>query len=121
MMTDSMIGVMKARLAAVSALMTGQVTDEALLQARDAHLFAYADYAARQPFLAASIPGDLPHLYEPVTAESALNQCCGHLLTTIGLELSYPEDAERLRNARSFMRRPDPAAFGLVAPGDPRL
>lgn len=33
MMTDSMIGVMKARLAAVSALMAGQVTDEALLQA----------------------------------------------------------------------------------------
>lgn len=119
MMTDSMIGVMKARLAAVSALMAGKVTDEALLQARHAHLFAYADYAARQPFLAASTPASLPQLYEPVTAESALNECCGHLLTTIGLELSYPADAERLRNARTFMRRPDAATFGFVTPAGP--
>jgi hypothetical protein len=117
MMTESMIGVMQARLAAVSALMAGRVTDDMLLQARDAHLFAYAEYAAQQPFLAAyaSASGG-PPLYEPVTGETALNQCCGNLLTTIGLELTYPEDAERLRNGRAFMRRPNAATLGFVAP-----
>jgi hypothetical protein len=117
MMTESMIGVMKARLAAVSALMTGQVTDETLLQARDAHLFAYADYVAKQPFLAASTPASVPPLYEPVTAEISLNGCCGHLLSAIGLELTYPADAKRLKNARAFMRRPDAATFGFVTRG----
>ena len=118
MMTDSLIGVMKARLTAVTALKNGQVRDEALLQARDAHLFAYADYAAKQPLLAAATPAKLPRLYEPVTAETALNQSCGHLLTAIGLELSYPEDAERLKNARAFMCRPNAATFRFVTPAD---
>lgn len=119
MMTETMIGVMKARLAAVSALMAGQVTDETLLQARDAHLFAYADYAAKQPFLAAATPASVPPLYESVTAEIALNGCCGHLLGAIGLELTYPADAERLKNARAFMRKPDATIFGFAARGGP--
>ncbi|MGH3224851.1 MAG: hypothetical protein ACRDPY_40265 [Streptosporangiaceae bacterium] len=119
MMTESMIGVMKARLAAVSALMADQVTDEALLQARDAHLFAYADYAANQPFLAAFVSASIPQLYEPVTAETALHECCGHLLSTIGLELTYPAEAERFKSARAFLRRPNAATFGFVAPADP--
>lgn len=117
MMTESMIGVMKARLAAVSALMTGQVTDETLLQARDAHLFAYADYAAKQPFLAATTPASVPPLYEPVTAETSLNGCSGYLLSAIGLELTFPADAKRLKNARAFMRTPDAATFGFVTRG----
>ena len=36
-------------------------------------------------------------MYEPVTAEKALNDCCVHLLTTIGLEIMYPERAAELR------------------------
>lgn len=32
-------------------------------------------------------------MYEPVTAESALNTCCGDLLTTIGLSALYSEYA----------------------------
>ena len=55
MMTDSMIDVMKARLTAATELMAGRVTDDALIQAREAHLFAYAEYAAQQPFLAAAV------------------------------------------------------------------
>ena len=42
-MTDSMIQVMKARLLAATELRAGRVADKALAQARDAHLFAYAD------------------------------------------------------------------------------
>ena len=105
-----------ARLARRRQPASGKVTDEMLLQARDAHLFAYAEYAAQQPLLAAyaSASGG-PPLYEPVTGETALNQCCGNLLTTIGLELTYPEDSERLRNGRAFMRRPNAATLGFEA------
>jgi len=113
--TGAMITVMKARLAAVTALTAGTVTDETLLQARDAHLFAYAEYVAMQPALAAAGPPDIPQLYEPVTAEDTISNCCGHLLSAIGLEITYPADAERLRLARAGLRRPGPAAFGLTA------
>ena len=89
-MTESMIGITKARLAAVSALTAGKVTDEALFQARDAHLFAYAEYAARQPVFAAASPPGMPQLYAPVTAEDTLSNCCGNLLSVIGLEIHLP-------------------------------
>lgn len=112
-MVDSMIQVMKARLLAATELRAGHVTDEALAQARDSHVFAYADYAARQPFLAAATPPGQP-LYEPVTAEDTLNSSCRNLLSVIGLEIMYPSDADRLRRDRAGYRRPDPAVFGLT-------
>jgi hypothetical protein len=115
MMTESMIEVMKARLTGAAELRAGRVSDEALAEAREAHLFAYADYAAQQPFLAAAAAGN-QRLYEPVTAEDTLSNCCGHLLSTIGLQVIYPENAERLRRARAFQRRPTPAMVGLAAP-----
>lgn len=113
--TESMIGLTEARLAAVEALTWGNVSDEALIQARDAHVFAYAEYAAKQRLLAATAPAGSGHLYEPVTAEDTLANCCGHLLTAIGLEIMYPETAEQLRRERAFRRRPTPAMFGLTA------
>jgi len=36
-------------------------------------------------------------MYEPITAEKALNECCLNLLTAIGLEAMYPERADQLR------------------------
>jgi hypothetical protein len=99
MMVDSVIEVMKARLTAVSHLRGGQVTDEALYQVRHAHLMAYAEYAVKQPAFAGSAPPQNPDMYQPVTAEKALNDCCVHLLTTIGLEIMYPERAGQLRAA----------------------
>jgi len=116
-MTGSMIEVMKARLLAATELRADHVTDAALAQARDSHLFAYAEYAAQQPFLAAAAPSGKP-LYEPVTAEDTLNNCCRNLLSAIGLELMYPADAERLRRDRAVRRRPTPAEVGLTAPAD---
>ena len=92
------------------------MSDEALIQARDGHLFGYVDYVAKQPLLAAAIPPGIPQLYEPVTAENTLSSCCGHLLSTIGLEMMYPEYAERLRRARTFQRKPTHAMPGLVTP-----
>jgi hypothetical protein len=114
-MTDSMIGVMQARLTAVAALTTGSVTDEALIQARDAHVFAYAEYVAKQPFLAAASPSGSGQLYAPIIADDTLSNCCGHLLSAIGMEIMYPADAERLRRARYGRRRPTPAEVGLTA------
>jgi hypothetical protein len=113
-MTDSMIGVMKARLTAVTELTAGNVTDEALIQARDAHLFAYAEYVAKQPFLTAASPLGTHELYAPVTADHTLSNCCNHLLAAIGLEIMHPADAQRLRRARSRLRRPTPAEVGLI-------
>jgi hypothetical protein len=113
--TDVMIALTEARLAAVNALTTGKVTDQALISARDAHLFAYAEYAAKQHLLAAAVPAGTGHLYEPVTAEDTLSNCCGHLLTAIGLEIMHPVTAEQLRRERAFQRRPTPAMVGLTA------
>lgn len=113
--TEALLGVIRARLAAVTALTAGQVTGEALTRARDAHLFAYAEYIARYPVLAAAAPPGIPQLYAPVTAEDTLSNCCGHLISAIGLEIMYPEQAERMRQARTGMQRPPAAAFGLTA------
>jgi hypothetical protein len=113
--TDAMTGLTEARLAAVSALTAGKVTDEALISARDAHVFAYAEYAAKQHLLAATAPAGTGHLYEPVTADDTLSNCCGHLLTAIGLEIMHPGTAEHLRRERAFRRRPTPAMVGLTA------
>ncbi|WP_300609105.1 hypothetical protein [Trebonia sp.] len=112
---DAMIGLTEARLAAVNALTAGNVTDEALISARDAHVFAYAEYAAKQHGLAATAPSGTGHLYEPVTAEDTLSNCCGHLLTAIGLEIMHPDTAGRLRRERAFRPRPTPAMVGLSA------
>ena len=97
LMVDSVIGVTKARLTAVQRLRDGLVSDEAFYQARRAHLMVYAEYAVTQPTYAGSAPPDHPDKYEPVPAENALNDCCTHLLTTIGLEAMYPERAAQLR------------------------
>jgi hypothetical protein len=115
--TEALIGVIKARLAAVTALTAGQVTGEELTRARDAHLFNYAEYIARAPVLAAAAPPGIPQLYAPVTAEDTLSNCCGHLLSAIGLEICYPEQAEQMRLARTWIQRPGPAAFGLTQGG----
>ena len=112
--TEALIGVIKARLAAVTALTADQVTGDALTRARDAHLFAYAEYIVRYPVLVTAAPPGIPQLYAPVTTEDTLSNCCGHLLSAIGLEICYPEQAERMRRARTRMQRPGPAAFGLT-------
>lgn len=39
---------------------------------------------------------DRPNLYKEVTAEQAPNDCCGHLLTTLGLNSLYPKRAAEL-------------------------
>lgn len=96
MMADAMVDLVKARIQAVKLLMDDRLTDDRFYWARHAHLVSYAEYAMRQPLLAASMPGSNRDMYEPVTAEAALNDCCGHLLTTIGLQHMYPERAAHL-------------------------
>jgi hypothetical protein len=92
------------RSAAVTELTNGNISDDALIQAREAHQFAYAEYVASQPRLAAASPPSKPQLYAPVTAENTLNNCCRNFLPTLGLEITYPEDAERRRQARAGIR-----------------
>ena len=43
---------------------------------------------------------------EPVTVENALNACCGHLLTTIGLASLYPERASQINAIPAPLGRP---------------
>lgn len=99
MMAQPMIQLIRARLAAIARFQAGTVSDEELLQARHVHLVAYAEYATQQPALAAAAYGPNHNMYEPVTAEDALNNCCGHLLTSIGLAALDPEQASRLAKA----------------------
>jgi hypothetical protein len=99
LMAESVIGVARARLTAVTLLQEARVSDEAFYQARHAHLMAYAEYAVNQPRFAGSAPAQRPGMYEPVTAERALNDCCTNLLTAIGLEAMYPQRAVQLRAA----------------------
>lgn len=93
---ESMIELIKARLNTVDRLKAGEVTDQEFNQARHAHLVGYAEYAMHRRLYAAMAPAGNPDMYEPVTAEIALNSCCGHLLTTIGLQHRYPEQAARI-------------------------
>ena len=98
-MADSVIVMLRARLRAVDLLREGKVTDEDLYAARHGHQVAYAEYAARQRFFAMHAPAENPGMYEAVTAENALNACCGHLLTTIGLASLFPERASQINAA----------------------
>ena len=112
LMVDSFIGAIKARVTAVTHLTDNRVSDEVFYQARHSHLMTYAEYAVRQPVFAISTPPQSPDMYEPVTAQTALNECCIHLLTTIGLEIIYPERAAQLRAAAGpdTVRQVPPAA-----------
>jgi len=116
MMTDAIIDVIKARYKAVTELTAGNVSDEVFLQAREAHLFGYAEYVAQQERLAGASPQGMQQLYAPVTAEKTLNEGCTNFLTALGLELMYPADAHRLRRSRANLRTPGPAQLGLVLP-----
>jgi hypothetical protein len=115
LMTDSLVNALESRVTAANVLMDQRVSDDALIQARETHLFAYAEYATQQPAYAAAAPPGMPDFYEAVTAENTINNCCGHLLSAIGLEIMFPEEASRIRNARAFRRRPTRAMIGLVS------
>lgn len=95
-MADSVIDALKARLMAIDLVKGDKLSDDDYYAARRRHLAAYAEYAAKQYYYALHAPVDNPGMYEPVTAESALNACCGHLLTTIGLSALYPKSASRV-------------------------
>ena len=59
-------------------------------------------------------PPGAPRLYAPITAGDTVSNCCRHLMFALGMELMYPEQAEQMRQVRTYMRRPGPAAFGLT-------
>jgi hypothetical protein len=96
MTVDSLVGVTKARQLAVSLLRSGRVSDKAFYEARHVHISAYAEYAARQVAYAARAPENHRDMYERVTAESALNDCCKHLLTAIGMQALHPRRGAEL-------------------------
>ena len=96
MTADSMLETIRARCTAAQRLIDDEITDSEYLAARRAHLVGYAEYAIQRGRFAAMAPADRPDMYEPVTAEIALNSCCGHLLTTIGLNRLHPEAAARI-------------------------
>jgi hypothetical protein len=97
---DSVIDLIRARLAAVDQLNSGAVTNESFLQARQAHLMVFHEYIGQQPAFAASAPQHLPSIYGRPSWEATLNSCCSDLLTVLGLEILYPESARRIRRAR---------------------
>lgn len=96
MTVDSLVGVTKARQLAVALLRSGKVSDQVFYEARHVHIVAYAEYAANQVAYAASAPADYHDMYERVTVESALNDCCKHLITAIGLQALHPDRGAEL-------------------------
>jgi hypothetical protein len=96
---DSLVEATKARQIGTALLRSGKVSDQEFYEARHIHIIAYAEYAANQVAYAASAPDSFPDMYERVTAESALNDCCKHLLTTIGMQAMHPEQRSRLTAA----------------------
>ena len=112
-----MIGIIRARIEAVTGLTADRVTGEGAhprprrppVRLRRVHRHA--------PALAASTPPGGPQLFAPVTAEDTQNNCCGNLLTVLGLEILDLEQAERMRVARTWMHRSGPAALGLTMTG----
>lgn len=109
LMVDSFTATIKARATAAAHLNENRVADDLFYQARHTHLIGYAEYAARQPVFASSTPPQSPGMYEPVTAQTALNDCCTHLLTAIGLQIMYPERAAQLRAGRGVVQHVSPA------------
>jgi hypothetical protein len=91
MTVDSLVGVTTARQLAVALLRSGKVSDQAFYEARHIHVVGYAEYAANQVAYAASAPANHRDMYERVTVESALNDCCKHLITVIGLQALHPD------------------------------
>lgn len=96
MTAESMVETIRARCVGAQRLIAGQITDEEFLAARHAHLVGYADYVMQRSVFARMAPADHPDMYEPVTAEIALNSCCGYLLTNLGLNSLHPEAAARV-------------------------
>jgi len=64
---DSILVLVKARLAAVRLLAERRVDDDAVNAARQAHLIAYAEYAAQQSTFATAAPVSNPTMYEQVS------------------------------------------------------
>lgn len=93
---DAIVELIRARLHAARRLADDEVTDAEFLQARHAHLVTYAQYAAEQALYAAAAPADRPDMYETVTGERALNECCANLLTALGLNNLYPQRAAEI-------------------------
>jgi hypothetical protein len=96
---ESVVGVIQVRLTAIEQLRADEVPNSIFIQARQVQLVTFAEYRQLQPMLAATAPQQIADIYEPATDEMALNGCCSHLLTTIGMHLSYPDRAEELRSA----------------------
>jgi hypothetical protein len=88
--TEAVVGGLRARLEATNQLRDGIVTDEAFLQARQAHLVTFAEYARQQPVFAAGVPRHVANLYKEPTAELMINSCCSNLLTIIGIQSLHP-------------------------------
>ncbi|WP_163511265.1 hypothetical protein [Fodinicola acaciae] len=94
--TDAIVGIVRARTNATARLNAGEVTDAEFRQARTTHLMHHADYARRQPVLAASVD-PASNLYEKADMETALNHCCSDLLTVLGFPAprTKPSDESR--------------------------
>jgi len=82
---DAVVTLLEARLKAVRKLQDNRVTDEQLVQARDAHRLHMAEYVQLQPHFAS----DSAHaFYGPVTHQTMFDSCCRDLLTVLGLQIT---------------------------------
>ncbi|MET3803975.1 hypothetical protein ABIB25_000961 [Nakamurella sp. UYEF19] len=87
--SDTIIGLIDARLKAVTLLNDPAADPEPLLEeARQHHLQSLAEYAGQQKQMARVAPSSNPDMYAPLTLPGMIDTVCIDLLTVLGLTVA---------------------------------
>jgi hypothetical protein len=84
--SESVVGLIEARLLAASLVHSGGFSDEEFVHARDDLRISIAEYAAQHGELVQTDPA----MYEHTTFELLVNESCANLLAVLGLRRQYP-------------------------------
>lgn len=90
--TDSIVELIEARLSAAQRVGDGDITEQQLVLARQAHLCHLAEYLNQLPNMAAEAPANLAAAFSAPTVQALADNCGTDLLTILGLQ----QRAERL-------------------------
>jgi hypothetical protein len=84
--TDSIVELIEARLGAAQSVVGGDITEQQLSLARQAHLRHLAEYLNLLPNMTAEVPANLTAAFSAPTAQTLASNCGTDLLTVLGLQ-----------------------------------
>lgn len=96
--TDSIIQLIEARLSAAQSVAIGDVKEQQLALARQAHLRHIAEYLNLLPNMRAEVPANLATAFSAPTAQTLADNCGTDLLTILGLQQQAKQARVRSRN-----------------------